>query len=82
MESVDKIKVKVKERQNIQKGMKFIKGSNYVVNSGTVVAACKKKSISVLGAIHTRALDTKGTTYDAWKADKIKKTWKVWSTSQ
>jgi hypothetical protein len=73
----DTPKLAVADRPTIPKGMKFVKGTNYVVFEGTVVAACTKKGIVQLTTVNTKALDNKGTAYDSWTNDKIKKT-KKW----
>lgn len=70
-------KLAVGDRPTIPKGMKFLKGTSYVVVSNQVVAVCTKKGIVPLGPIHTKALDSKSTPYVSWDAAKIKST-KKW----
>lgn len=72
----DTPKLAVKDRPTLPKGVKFIKGTNYVVFKDKVVAAVSKKGIGKLTKSHTKALDEKGTSYEEWAEDKIKKQFK------
>lgn len=77
LELIDNPKLAAKDRPEIPKGVKFLKGTNNIVVKGTVVATCSKKGIVPLSAINTKPLAEKGVKYEVWDAAKIKKTWKL-----
>lgn len=74
----DTPKLPVKDRpKTFPKGMKFVKGTNYIVVNGVIIGAVSKKGFGKLTKSHTKPLTDKGMKFKEWTDAEINKHFKL-----